>query len=239
MAKLVLLTRPLKESEAYAQELQGLGFETMIAPMLELAPQDFEMPEFQRYKALIFTSGNGVRFFAARTDRRDLRVFTVGDQTREAALEAGFTHVSSAGGAGADLVDLIARSKLDQTRPLLHVRGYHTALPIHIMLQERGYRVDLCVVYKAETVPDFSPDCLSALREGKIAAIPFFSKRTAENFLHLIQKHGLEQHLSSINALSIGARVLECVQSYPWRGTYVSDQPDKASMTQLLQRVCV
>lgn len=236
---LILITRPQPEADIYAQELQALGFETMVQPVLEITPQAFEIPDLSRYQALIFTSGNGVRFFAERSQVFDIPVFTVGDQTRAAAMKAGFTHVSSAGGAASDLIDLIARSAPDKARPLLHARGYHTALPIHILLQEQGFNVDLCVVYKADPAASLKAETMAAIKESRIAAIPFFSKRTAESFLDLVQKNGLAPSLSSIKALSMSASVLECVQPYTWQGTYLSDAPDKASLTKLLQRVCV
>lgn len=78
----------------------------MVAPLLEIRPVPADL-ELEGVTALAFTSRNGVEAFSARSPERGLPVFTVGDATAETARTLGFRTVRSAGGALADLADLL------------------------------------------------------------------------------------------------------------------------------------
>ncbi len=237
--KLILITRPLAESLDYAAELEALGFQTLIEPVLELQALPFDSPDFSHYQAVIFTSRNGVDYLmkGLKPPPRGMKALCVGDRTAAAVQDAGFDALSASGN-GAALVDMVARDFQPGSGPLLHVRGYHTAIPVHILLQERGFSVDLCTVYRAQERGALGAETIAAIRANRVAAIPFFSKRTARHFIDLAIQSGLESHFHGIKALSISASVLECVQPHSWAGTYASQTPDKQGMTQLLLDVC-
>jgi uroporphyrinogen-III synthase len=86
--------------------LIGLGFEPIVAPLLEIRPLAAVL-DLDGVAALAFTSRNGVDAFAGLSSARALPVFTVGDATAEAARAQGFGHVRSADGALADLARLL------------------------------------------------------------------------------------------------------------------------------------
>ncbi len=123
--------------------------------------------------------------------------------------------------------------------PFLHVRGEHVAKPIDEMLETGGIKVDTLVVYRAEKVKSLSKTCIDKIRHNEIGAVTFFSKRTAENFLVLVEESQLTGALSHIKALCISGGVLECVQPYSWVDTYTASQPDRRGMLDLIKDVCV
>lgn len=229
----ILITRPYAQSQLYARELEEFGFSCLIEPMMEIELLAYDMPDMAKYQGLIFTSSNAVRDIAGRIEDKSLPVFCVGGQTAYSAKAAGFQNVLSADGAAEDLLKLVS-NEVEKGQALLHVRGYHTALPIHIMLKEQGIGVDLLTVYKAEHVEDFSEACKNAIKNDEIAMVPFFSRRTAKNFVRIVQENDLERHFSRIKALSISAAVLECVRSLDWNRTVVAQAPDKDHMTKAL-----
>lgn len=235
---LILITRPEAEARQLADKLEQEGYDTVCTPMLTFRTLDFKQPDLSAYRGLIFTSAHGVRVLAEVTDLRSIAVFAVGRQTAAEAHGAGFEEVVSADGAAADLVKMIEAAAEDQAGPWLHVRGRDAALSVKDELQAAGIPADEIIVYAADQADHFSPEALDALRGDKIDAVMFFSKRTAENFLRLVDENGLEPHLRRIKALSISPAVLECVQAERWAETYTSSRPERDAMQEILRKAC-
>src|SRR5260370_17258398 len=107
-----IVTRPRDEAAALGGALADRGVAALLAPMLTILP----VPQATRHlaerlagaQAVLFTSANGVRAFAAASPRRELPVLAVGDASAAAARLAGFRSGASAGGGLQDLVALVA-----------------------------------------------------------------------------------------------------------------------------------
>jgi uroporphyrinogen III methyltransferase/synthase len=75
------VTRPSDEADGAAADLEALGAEVLVAPTVEIlppadfAPIDRAIAAIATFDWLVFTSGNGVRFFLERLEStgRDLR----------------------------------------------------------------------------------------------------------------------------------------------------------------------
>ena len=104
---LVWVTRALPAAQATAERVRALGLEAVVAPLLEVRGLGEGAIDLIDVAAIAFTSANGVRAFAARSEVRDLRVFAVGQATARIARSAGFANVSSAEGDVAALGRLI------------------------------------------------------------------------------------------------------------------------------------
>ncbi len=102
----VWVTRAEPGAARTADRLAALGFEPVVAPLLEIRPLAPAV-DLDGVSALVFTSRNGVEAFAALSQERALPVFTVGDATAEAARALGFGAVRSADGALVDLATLL------------------------------------------------------------------------------------------------------------------------------------
>jgi uroporphyrinogen-III synthase len=235
---LVLITRPAADADAFANDVTSLGLTPLIEPMLGIVPMPYEMPDLKAYPAIVFTSANAVRVFGCPADNRDILIFAVGSHTADEARKAGYARIISAEGDGADLAAIIRKKLETSERRVLHIRGEHTAMPLETLLVKDHIKVDTLAVYTAKTEDEFSPVCHAALTKGDIGTVTFFSKRTAENFIKLIEKEGLSGKLSSVRVLCISPAVLECVRNVSWREAYSAETPDRASMIDLLKGVC-
>src|SRR6202000_2067728 len=107
-----LITRPLEDAKPLADLLSARGVDCIVEPLLEIVPHDDAEIDLDGVQALLFTSANGVRAFAAHSPRRDLKVLTVGEGSAEAARAAGFNDVTAAGG-DVDALAALAKLKLD------------------------------------------------------------------------------------------------------------------------------
>ena len=107
----VWITRAQPGAARTAARLVALGYDPVIAPLLEIRVLPQPAPDLTDIAALVFTSRNAVAAFAGlRPDMataRECPVLTVGDATAEAARAAGFADVRSASGDLEALVRLI------------------------------------------------------------------------------------------------------------------------------------
>ncbi|MGH6929838.1 MAG: uroporphyrinogen-III synthase, partial [Dongiaceae bacterium] len=108
-----LVTRPEEDAAPLAAALAERGIEVTVEPLLTIRPVADAPIDLQGAQALLFTSANGARSFAALAATRDLSgwrelpVFAVGDASAAAARDAGFSRVESAGGDVAALARLV------------------------------------------------------------------------------------------------------------------------------------
>lgn len=131
----------------------------MVAPLLRLRPIAQPAPDLAGIAALAFTSRNGVAAFAALSEARDRPVFTVGDATAEAAREAGFANVQSAGGALDDLARLLAA---EAPGPVLAPGALEPAGDLPALLAGR-VEVRLLPVYAAVETGTAAPAAFDAV----------------------------------------------------------------------------
>jgi uroporphyrinogen-III synthase len=232
--KIVLITRPLPDARAFAGEVKAAGFTPLIEPMLSILPLDYEIPDLP-YTTLVFTSANAVRVFGCPSGMNDIIVFAVGRHTAEEARRQGYKRImTSAEGDGAGLADFIGKETPPGTR-ILHIRGEHVAVPLEKIL--KAIKMDTLIVYTAKAITQFTPALRRALGNGNIGSVTFFSRRTAQNFLNIIEKEGFSGNLAEIKALCISESVLDCVRGASWQEAYSSHSPDRASMIDLMKSV--
>lgn len=236
--KIILITRPAEEARLFARRLRAEGFNVAVEPMLEIEHLDFKLPNMSSYQGLVFTSVNAVRALAARLGDKvkgfEGPCYCVGDRTAKEARAQGFLQAISAKGTADELIDLVCGRVEDKSLPLLYVCGHHTARPVDKLLRAHGYKVDTIVVYKAQAVRKLTPQCLAAIKAGKIEAVTFFSKRTVDTFIRELKKNGLLKELLKMKLLSISDSMLESVRPYKKARTYTADTPDAPGMMRLL-----
>jgi uroporphyrinogen-III synthase len=80
----VILTRPRGRSEKLAQRLRSLGFEVVLAPLLELEPIDTGPIDVTGYDWVVVTSITGARQLRRRAVGTPRRVAAIGRATAEA-----------------------------------------------------------------------------------------------------------------------------------------------------------
>ena len=106
--KTIVVTRKGDQAESMINRLRELGADPFFFPVIEtIAPDDWSVLDnalnnLSKYQGLIFTSVNGVSFFAERLksigqdirELKGLRVFTIGPKTAQAIRELGIDRKS-------------------------------------------------------------------------------------------------------------------------------------------------
>lgn len=201
----LILTRPRAEGEAFAAVIKARlpgRFSPVIAPVLEIAPLPAAI-ELDGVAALIFTSANGVAEFTARTARRDLPAFCVGEITADAARAAGIQAVSADGDVVA-LAALITAQHRPADGPLLHIRGHHAAGDLAGALARAGFTMRATVVYDQRGC-DIDGAAADLLAAGGAEIVTHFSPRSARLFAAQAAAEGWPLAAATSLALSAAA----------------------------------
>jgi len=229
----ILITRPIEDARPLAEALEERGIEVLIEPLLEIRHLDDAEIDLDGVQALLFTSANGVRAFAALSPRRDLKVFTVGDGSADAARQAGFPHVESAKGDVEALAALVVDRLKAEDGVLFHAAGTVTAGDLKARLEGLGYQVRRAQLYEAKIATALSTETRANLTLGGIDAVLLFSPRTAVTFAELWRSAG-SPSLARIQALCLSAAVAREIGSLGWAGVEIADRPDLPSMLALV-----
>lgn len=235
----VLLTRPEPDSTALAERLKTDGIDSVIAPLLEIVPRDpgpSPVP-MDSVQALLVTSANAAERLASVTERRDVRVLCVGEATADAVRAQGFAAVESADGAIEELTALALGTLDAKAGPVLHLSGEAVAGDLAGMLRLAGFEAHRLVVYEARPVEALGPRAVAELRRGRLDAVLFFSPRTAETFVSLVNAADLAGKLSGVAAIAISDKAADACRSLPWRSVLVAASPDLPGMVAALTQL--
>jgi uroporphyrinogen-III synthase len=182
----VLVTRPEGEAQKLVRALAGRGIEAMSEPLLTIENLPGPAPDLGGVQALLVTSANGLRAFAARSTERAIPVLAVGEASAAAAREVGFTRVESAGGD----VEALARLVRERLRPangaLLQAAASAVAGDLKGRLEAAGFAYRRAVLYAARPATALSAPTLAAMAGGRLDGVLFFSPRTARAFVTLV-----------------------------------------------------
>jgi len=232
MKPVVLVTRPAEEALRTAMALAEHGYDFLIEPLLEIAPLPDAAERLAAAgdaAAVLFTSANGVRAYAAATPRRDLPAYAVGGMTAEAARAAGFAQVHAAGGDVEQLADFVARARRPGDGALLHVAGEHVAGDLAGRLAAKGFEVRAVALYAAKAAEALSAKAREALASGGLGAVLFFSPRTARTFVSLVRTAGLDTYCRSCIAVCLSPAVAEAAGALAWRRVATAAKPGEGA----------
>ncbi len=222
----VWVTRASPAAQATAERLRALGFEPVVAPLLEVRAVPGGPIDLTGVAALAFTSANGVAAFAARSTERVLPVFTVGAATAEAARSAGFASVVSADGDVDALAPVIAAHG-PFAGAVLHPGLVEAAGDLTGALMELGVRATRLVVY--ETVIRLLDPAEAALIAG-VDAVLLHSPKAARALADLIGA----APAGRLTAICLSANVAAPVASIGLAAVLTAAEPTEAALLETL-----
>ena len=192
-----------------------MGFEPVIAPLFEIVPVAWEVPDPADFDAVVMTSANAARHGGpGLAALAHLPVFAVGEATAEAAREAGFADVSSGSGNALDLSGHVGSGRVGSRR-VLHLAGAdHLALDLA--------SVTTISVYSARPLATVLP-------KGDVVLV--HSARAGTRFAEL----AAERAALSIVAISAAA-ASACGGG--WAQVVAADRPREHAMLASLGELC-
>ncbi len=232
----LLLTRPRSDSEALAAHLSKMGIETLIAPVLHIAPLSADLPELGENETVLLTSANGARMLARASERRDFCLLAVGDVTAETAHAAGFSDVTSAARDSDALTRLAVDRAGSEKGGVLHITGSHVAGDLEGKLTAAGLSYRSVALYEARSVETLSEAARTALSEGSLDGVMLYSPRSARALRELLAAAELGEAPRRMTAYCLSDAVAKAAGE-GWRRVVVAKAPDTGSLLALLDTV--
>lgn len=230
----ILVTRPSEDGARLTQRLAAMGHEAVFAPLLDIELIAGDALDLQGVQAVLFTSANGVRAFAARSGERALPALCVGDATGREAAAAGFAVVKSAAGDVAALARLVQDELNPRAGALLHPAGSKVAGDLAGLLQSAGFTYRRDVLYRAQKAETLPGSARQALAEGRVDGVLLYSPRTGEAFARLVVSAGLDARLERVSAYCLSPAVADAVQNLRWAAVKIAPTPDQEALLALL-----
>lgn len=225
----VLVTRPEPAAERSAAALIARGHKVWKVPLMQVEPIAADLSG--SWGGVIITSANAPAAAKANPAVLKLPVFAVGERSAQAAREAGFADVTSAGGAVRDLVQALRGRAVKA--PLLYLAGQDRSADLVAELAAHGMAAEMRVVYRAATLP--YPDALvAALAAGDVQAVLHFSRRSAENYLAGAVEAGIADQALNVRHYCLSAQVAEPLTAAGARRVAVAPRPQEAALIELL-----
>jgi uroporphyrinogen-III synthase len=170
----------------------------------------------------------------------ELPTFTVGDQTAEAARQAGFRNVISAKGDAEALSELIIKSaatgEMKKGAALCYFAGADRARDLAGDLGPHGFVIGTRTVYRMTPVQDLSPEVRAAFASGEIDAVLHYSRRTARAFLDAARTDGVEISALALPQCCISDAVATVLREAGATQLVVAHAPDEEAMIDALVR---
>lgn len=208
----LIITRPEPDASAFAAMAEKSDLRAIKSPAMTIIENNIA-PDLTDISALAFTSANGVRAFANKSEHRTLPVFAIGEATAQTAINLGFSHVEMADGDGASLTGLIVKNH--RGGQVLHIAGKHRAGELVTMLQQKGLKARRDVLYEAMPCPALTPYAVETLQnqisrdQRQNCWVALFSPRSAVRFIEQISAAGLEPALKHVSAACLSLAVAE------------------------------
>jgi len=226
----LIITRPQEDAEPLADELAALGVENLIAPLLSIKASGAETPDLTDVQALLLTSANGVRAFAHLSKERKVPIYAVGHASASAAREAGFENIESAGGDVETLAALVCE-KLDfRDGVVMHIAGSMMAGDLAGTLGRSGFNYRRVQLYHAIKVTDLPPQCLIAIKDAQVDGVVLYSPRTAQVFMDLLTKAGLNDCTGQLLAFCLSEAVAAKIVANDWARVVIAETPDQVAL---------
>jgi uroporphyrinogen-III synthase len=226
----ILVTRPAEDGEAFAHELRQRGIDALLDPLLTIEFLAGPPLALDGVQAVLVTSANGIRAFAARDPRRAIAVYAVGASSAACARALGFDPVFSAAGDVAALAHLVTERLDPNAGAVLHVAGSRLAGDLAGALEKAGFAYRRAVLYEARTASALAPETAAALLAGTIDGVALFSPRTATTFVALVGAAGLTDRLGAVTAFCLSAAVATAARGLAWRAIAIAAHPDKDAL---------
>jgi uroporphyrinogen-III synthase len=232
----LVVTRPQSEGERTAAALRAAGHEVLLAPLMRVEPVAADLSG--AWGAVVITSANAPAAISDNPERTTLitrPVFAVGRRSADAARQAGFTDVASAGGDVRYLVRLIAEQHADAKAPLLYLAGEDRAADLIGELAVHGVAAEMRIVYRAVTVP-FPPELIEAFKAQAVDGVLHFSKRSADNFLAGAGAAALAETALAVRHYCLSAQIAGPLAAAGAAQIAVAARPQEAALIELLQQ---
>jgi len=217
----IVITRPKEDSLFLIERLKKLGHTVTHIPVIKVEGLKTEKINFQRYKGVIFTSSNAIKFLNVEKFDSKIKCYCVGKATEFAARQAGFINTYSSEGTVDSLIELIIRSFENKSGKLLYLSSEFISKDLDVDLIKAGFTVDRISNYTTLPVEKIDKNIVDFLKKKSPDAIFVYSSKSAKNLFNLINKYSLLNVVTRSNLMCISDKVLSVLEKIKWKKVFI------------------
>jgi uroporphyrinogen-III synthase len=181
---LIWVTRPQPQAAETADALVTRGFTPLVAPLLSIESQPFQLPEGAALaNGICFTSQAAPAQLRNARHLHDLPCYCVGERTAEAAHAVGFRRARAIAQDAKSMIATLASMQL-QGQHLLYFSATQVACDLTDALAPHKIHITRIPVYRAVAASAFPTSVADVLPQ--LHAVLLYSPRTAQILMDLL-----------------------------------------------------
>ena len=197
----ILLTRPLEDSKDLIMRFKELGHQVSHLPVITIEKKDYEDPNYNEFKGIIFTSSNAIKNLDISKINKDIFCFCVGNATEKIAKEKGFQNIFTAEGNVSNLKEIIIQNFDPQNGNLLYISGELVSYELDKELKLEGYYVKRIINYSVSSNEELSNEFVGQLKTSIPEIVFIYSENSARSYLNLLKKYNLIDNWMDTNLM--------------------------------------
>jgi len=214
----ILLTRPLIDAEDLMGKFFSLGHKIIHIPTLKISSANIDPIDNKKYNAFIFTSANAIRNLKLINSDKNMICFCVGSITEKIVRQAGYNNTISAGGTVNALKNIILNSdQIDKKKLIAYFCGDNISSNLDVELKREGLQIDKIINYTSEKITDLNEENNKIIKNHPPDIIFIYSKRSAESFVEIVKKYGLNGLMTESRVLCISEKVIGVLKNVGWK----------------------
>ena len=217
----ILFTRPLEDCHEMILKFQSLGHEISHLPLINIEGLKHEPLNYSRFKGIIFTSSNAVKFLDIKNIEKKLKCFCVGNATEKKARSIGFQNVFAAEGNVNNLKELILQNFNPSEGKMLYVSGEIISSNLDRKLISNSYSIIRLINYRAIPIEKYNRELIEKLKLKMPEIVYIYSQNSAINFLKMIKDYQLETLWMNTNLMCIGEKTSSILNEIKWKKIFL------------------
>jgi uroporphyrinogen-III synthase len=217
----ILLTRPLEDCHEMILKFQSLGHEVSHLPLMNIEGLNYEPLNYSKFRGIIFTSINAVKFLDIKNIDKKITCFCVGSATEKKARNTGFQNVFAADGNVDNLKELILQNFNSSEGKLLYISGEVISSNLDKDLISNGYTIERVINYRANPIEKYDENFIEKLKLKMPEITYIYSQNSAINFLNIIKNYQLETLWMNTNLMCIGEKTSSILNEIKWKKIFL------------------
>ena len=217
----ILLTRPLEDSKDLIMRFKELGHQVSHLPVITIEKKDYEDPNYNEFKGIIFTSSNAIKNLDISKINKDIFCFCVGNATEKIAKEKGFQNIFTAEGNVSNLKEIILQNYDLKNKPILYVSGEMIAADLDQQLLNEGYNIKRIINYRVNHNQKFDENFINKLKMNMPDIVYVYSQNSASSLLNFIKNYQSEGLWMNTNLMCIGEKTSSILNEIKWKKIFL------------------
>ena len=217
----ILLTRPLEDSKDLILKFKSLGHQVSHLPVINIEKKDYEEPNYNEFKGIVFTSSNAIKNLDISKIDKGIFCFCVGNATEKIAKQKGFQNIFTAEGNVLNLKEIILQNFDPKNGNLLYISGEIISNELDKELKSEGYFVKRVINYSVNSNEKLSDEFVEQLKTSIPEIVFIYSENSARSYLNLLKKYNLIDNWMDTNLMCLGEKSSAVLNEIKWKKIFL------------------